>query len=441
MRRIALYMSLCGLCACYTPQVVSENHPMEVWRAAQVAETSEPVAQGSTEPEVVTYTAEWLASRAVTVHPEVKVAKARVLAAQTHAEVLTSIPALELRVTELHLDEIVGGERKLDLGLRFRPELPGIVAAGRARASEEVTVEEARRDRLALLLKERARALHLELHVGERRVAVLGERSSLLAEALQRLEAAGSQGAATALEISLARLAFVDAADRLAEASMELKDRRAAMNNLLALEPGASWAIGGPAGGILDPLEAAPAYETALEEALRSRPETQERAARLAQAHAEVARERLRQLPWLSFAQASREVRPKSDALSWGFAVGVDIPVERWFAGDVQAKSADLEVRRQEERAAVTAIAGQVAEAVQRVRGAVERYQEVRRSLVPAIEAAQAAGAAQASERALDPKRRLRLELSRLNTQLRVMDAEREAVEAQLNLRSALGRL
>jgi hypothetical protein len=150
--------------------------------------------------------------------------------------------------------------------------------------------------------------------------------------------------------------------------------------------------------------------------------------------------EQLKRLPWLSFAQASREINPKSDSLSWGFALGVDVPIERWFGDSVEARRADLEVRRQEERAAILAIAGQVSEARERVESALTRYEEVTRLIVPAIEAAQATSQATATQQGLDANKSLRLELSRLSSQRRVLDAEESVMEAQLHMHSVLAR-
>ncbi len=439
MRPLALYAVLVGLTGCYTPQTVTETHAMEVWRAVQAER--EDVTPSEAEPSApLTLTAQEAARRALELHPESRVARARVASARTHADALTMAPAVELRVTELKLDELVDGDRELDVGLRLRPQFPALVATQRTRASEEVVVEEAQAERLGLAVREQARTLHSALILGARRLELLQERASLLEGARLRLDAAGSQGAATSLEINLARLGAVEATDELAEARAELGELRAAWTQLLSLSPNTQWDLAGSPGGVDEPLAPAPDYEGVLELALKNRPETRERAARLSQAHADVWTERLRQIPWLSFAQASHEIRPKADSMSWGFALGVDIPVERWFADEVAARRADLEVRRQEERAAILAIAGQVTEALQRLSSAVDRYSEAKRTLVPAIEEARAVGEAQSSERGLEPKRVLRLALTRVSAQLRLLEARRDAIEARLRLDRVLAR-
>ncbi len=439
MRRLALLAALGGLSACYTPQSVSETHAVEVWRAAQ-SEDATAEGRSVAGASEVSFTAATAVERALAVHPELRVAQARVLSARTHADSLNPVPAVEVRLTELHLDELVDGERKLDLGLRFRPELPGLIATEKSRATEEITIEETRRERLEIALRTRVRALHGGVLMATRRLGILKERSDLLEDARERSEVAASHGAATAVERNLARLTAVDAKDELREANSDLVELRGQLKRLLALEPGQQLSLGGPPGGIQSVLARPPAHELALKEALTNRPETRERAARLAQAHADVWSEQLKRIPWLSFAQASREIRPNADAMSWGFALGVDVPIERWFGDSVAARRADLEVRRQEERAAILSIAGQVSEALDRLESAITRYEEVKRSLIPAIDAAQEASRATATQQGLDAKKNLRLALSRLSSQRRVLEAEEGLMQAQLHLHGVLAR-
>jgi outer membrane protein TolC len=439
MRLLALYAVLGGLSACYSPQTVSATHAVEVWRAAQ-SEAPSPERRPVVGSSEVSFTASEAVSRALEVHPEIRVAQARVLSARTHAGALSPVPAVEVRLTELHLDEIVDGQRRLDLGLRIRPEVPGLIETERSRATEEITIEEARRERLKIAVRARVRALHGGVLIATRRLEILTERSDLLENARRHSEAAAAHGATTHLERSLARLAAVDARDEVREANTDLLTLRGHLKRLLVIGPQQHLSLAGPPGGIESFLQAPPPHEIALEEALTSRPETRERAARLAQAHGDVWSEQLKRLPWLSFAQASREINPKSDALSWGFALGVDVPIERWFGDSVEARRADLEVRRQEERAAILAIAGQVSEARERVESALTRYEEVTRLIVPAIEAAQATSQATATQQGLDANKSLRLELSRLSSQRRVLDAEESVMEAQLHMHSVLAR-
>lgn len=437
MSRLALYAVLCGLTGCYTPQAVSDSHAVDVWRAAQAGPSAISLPAAGAESGL---TAGDVVARALGVHPEMGVAEARVVAARTHARSLSPIPDIEVRLTELHLDDLVDGERKLDLGMRFRPELPGLVATEQARARDEIAVTEARRARLKIAVRARARALHGRVLMASRRLEILRERSELLEQARQRSEAAGSHGATTGVERSMANLAAVDARDDHREAGADLEALRGDLRRFLLVEPGRHLRLTGPPGGLESLLEGPPVPQDALEEALKNRPETRERAARLAQAHADVWSEQLKRIPWLSFAQASREIRPKSDSLSWGFALGLDVPVERWFGDSVAARRADLEVRRQEERAAILAIGGQVSEALERVQSALQRYDEVHRSLLPAIEAARAASQATSAQRGLDAKKSLRLVLSRLKSQERALEAEEAVMEAQLQLHSVLAR-
>ena len=128
---------------------MTETHALEVWRAVQ-AEREDDRGSEEAPAAPVALTAQEAARRALEVHPESRVARARVASARTHADALTMVPSVELRVTELKLDELIDGDQELDVGLRFRPRLPALVATQRTRASEEVVVEEARVERLGL---------------------------------------------------------------------------------------------------------------------------------------------------------------------------------------------------------------------------------------------------------------------------------------------------
>jgi len=88
----------------------------------------------------------------------------------------------------------------------------------------------------------------------------------------------------------------------------------------------------------------------------------------------------------------------------------------------------------------VSRVARQVDEALTGVTKASARFREIRSRLLPAISAAQAAADRARSLAAPSPGLRLRLEISRLRAHRRALATEEELIEAQIRLRSVLGR-
>jgi outer membrane protein TolC len=422
------------LMGCYSPTAMEPDRAMGVWRDLQ-AEAS-TVAAAATQPgEPMELTADAAVSHALRVHPDIQASQARLAHARTQEGAITLIPGLELRLTEFQLDQIEKQETAFDLGVRVRPIRPGVRSSERHRAAQGVTM-----DALRVSVAAQVRRLHARAKLADVREAALGQERLFRGEDELRIKTRMAHDAATELDLRLAQLATLESRDDEHEARLEAMEARARLRSLLQLSPDQAIALNRPAGGIASPTAAPPSREAAVQEALTNRPETREVAARLAQAQSDLWREEIGRWPWLSFAQVSREVGPKAGSLDYGFALGLEVPFERWFGDRVSARHAQVEVMRQAERASVAAVVQEVDTALARLEKARARYQDIEERLLPAIEAAQVAATRARKLDDHEPTRRLKLELTRLSATRRSLEAMADLIEAQIHLRSVLAR-
>jgi outer membrane protein TolC len=435
---ILLAVAALLLGGCYSPSSLAPDRAMGVWRDLQV-QAAATIADAAAPGNPMEFTAEKAVAWALRVHPDIRVAQARVARARTLEGAFTLVPDAELRLTEFHLDQIDKQKTAFDLGLRVRPSRPGITASQRHRAAQDVHVAQARLDALRIRVTARTRSLHARAKLADVREAVLGTEQHLRIDNQLWIEGRVAHGAATDLDLRLAELSTLESSDEMNEARLEALEARAQLKALLQIPPGQDIMLNRPAGGTGN-LAAPPDREAALEEALTNRPETREVAARLIQAQSDLWREEARRWPWLSFAQVSREIGPKAGSLDFGFALGVELPLERWFGDKVATRQAQVEVLRQAELAAVASVVREVDEALARLEKARTRYLDIQERLLPAIEAAHLAVSKAEALEGHEPVRRLKLELTRLSASRRALAAESELVEAWIHLRRVLAR-
>ncbi|MCB9729290.1 MAG: TolC family protein [Deltaproteobacteria bacterium] len=432
---VALALALCApACA---PQVtrLTGRDAAQVWQAT--AEASQPPpAEAAT-----AWDAARLARRALDRDPAIRALRAETRAVEAGVDAARRREDLELRLSRFRLDDVRDGTTGLEVALRAHPLRPREIPARAASARLEAEVARAELRQAELALVAEVRRLHADLVLADEEARIAREEQALRAEEQSLAAARLAQGAGTALDVALTELSR---AELVADAELPEEARDAAARALrahLGLAPGAPLELAGPPGGTQ--FEAAPPAdpEALVDEALQSHPALARAASRLDGADIALWRARAERIPWFSFVQAEYDVGPASDALSFGFALGIDIPLWRWAGADLRVARAERTRRRYAWEAEVSRVATGVAAAWGAVRSATERLRRVESVLLPAAQAADEQARLARAQGALDPMRALQIQTARLRARRLHVAARRELAHALVALDEALGRL
>lgn len=132
-----------------------------------------------------------------------------------------------------------------------------------------------------------------------------------------------------------------------------------------------------------DPLTAPSHPPTAapiLDAALAQRPELSIAAARTAGATALLRLRKKERYPWFSFLQFSREFSRGGAPDTWGFRLGMDLPIFKWAGARLRAPQAEIEQRQLETEAAKSRIGLEIDELSARLRETYSDLQFLRAS-------------------------------------------------------------
>ena len=283
----------------------------------------------------------------------------------------------ELRTGRFDLDDDWDWvrHRNYNVAVRWSPprigerDLKGGWASGRV--SEVEGVIAAAEQKLAA----EVRLLHMNIVFLDERIkladASVKQRWRMLDAVHSQVEA----GANSVLDETVAELALADARSL---ANSHRLERRISMNSLagkLNLPRTANLDIQVDGDAVAfhpHPLDAA----ELIQDALVRRPELAMVSARCSQAGAMLALTKKERYPWFSFLQVNRELGGY-DAHSWGFRLGVDLPIFKWKPGMIQAPAAQKDQCELEYEAMKSRIALEVEELVERLRarfGELEIY-------------------------------------------------------------------
>ncbi len=371
-------------------------------------------------------------------NPELRALRAAVRAAEVAASAPGRFSDIELRVTDVRVDEIRAKDGAVDLALRAQPDRPGLPdsRADLARldhASSRAGLAEAERD-----LAARVRQLHARVLLAREGRRVAEEDAELRKRGRALIARKVELAVATELDLALADLERAEVDDEAREAEVDASAAEARLREALDLSPTATLTLAGPPGGIADDVGPPGERGALIEQALRSRPELEVAAVGVASAGVAVWRARTARWPWFRFVQVGYRAGPKFGADSWGFAVGVDVPLFAWIGDDVSVAEAEVDRRRAVHAAGVATVARQVDSALERVAATRARLNAIVAELLPAAASATAAAERAADQGALDPLRVLRLEAARLRAGRRHLRARSDWIRARLRLEAVV---
>ncbi|MEZ4449586.1 MAG: TolC family protein [Nannocystaceae bacterium] len=172
---------------------------------------------------------------------------------------------------------------------------------------------------------------------------------------------------------------------------------------------------------------------------MRERPELRAAERRADQAELSLRRERRAALPWPSWAQVNYYAGAVGPAPPVGFGVALELPLLSWNLGAIRSAAARVRERDLESRAEIAAVAGEVEDALGRLRRADARVHALQGELLPRVDAAAQRAAAAADAGALDVLEVLDLEARRIAARRLELAARHERRGAVLDLEAAIG--
>lgn len=344
----------------------------------------------------------------------------------------------ELRTGRFDFDEEGSLVRNYSLALRWTPPrlgergLKGSWALGKV-SETDAEIEGARQQLAAEI-----RLLHMNIVFLDKQIKLAEDSLKVREQIAEFVEAQVAAGVKTALDQNVAELALADARTL---PGMYSAERRLAMSRLAA-------ELGFPRSRNLvlqldeDPLALQPrSFEPAGEAAnpVASRGEFAMQSARCSQAEALLKLKRRERYPWLSHVQLTREFGAAHGADTWGFRLGLELPVFKWLRGTTRAPAAELERCRAELDAVRSRIGEEVEELQERLRARYGELQYQRQTIEPLarrdLELSEAALAAGQGDRAL----RLASEARRLARQQTYLAKLHEYRRLEIELDRALG--
>jgi outer membrane protein TolC len=429
--------------ACAPPaSQLAGDDALRIWRAASGPARADATAADS-QPEAPAaegLDAQTLVRRALAQDPGLRALRAEAAAIEASVGVSKEREDLELRLSRFRLDELRDDKAGVEIALRARPARPGEIRAlvQSARSDSDEARAELRQAELALVAE--VRRAHADLVYGAEEERIAREEAALREEERSLAQARLQAGAGTALDLALIELSRAELA---ADAALPDAASAAVARSLrahLGLPPDAPLAVAGEPGGadlsVASQLDA----EALVGEALAQHPTLNRASAQLAGASVEVWRAGAERWPWLSFVQAEYDAGPGSDALSFGFSLGLDIPIWKWSGASVRAARAQQTSRRLAFEAAVFQLAGAVHAALADVRVAHARLIAIETLLLPAAKAAADEASDARAKSLLDPMRALQLQTARLRARRLHAAARRDLAHALIALDEVVAR-
>ena len=393
--RVALAGLLC-VTSCHAARPLDGEAMLREFRQAATAQRASPASTMDEDAAV---------RLAVAGSPSVQTARAMVAEALGGEVRVRSVDNPEVRVDNAYLRR---GSNNLDrdvykLGLDLRvnlpslAELPARIDAARAdvtAARAGVGIEETR--------------VRMDVRVAFARAAAARGKSALLSRLLAarrereaNVALSVSGGHAVASDLSLARVAVVDALDRAGRAALDGASARGALGRVLATEPPGPDSLVLPEG---PSCRAAPGDVAALEDrALAGSPDLDRRRALHLRAQEEARAENLAWLPRLKFLEvgysrnflagtepvdATNQVEPRYYAWGVHVGVGLDLPLWNWNQGRVAAAEARVDGEAARFREALAGTVADLHRSLARWREAHERAQRTGSTTLPAAEEA-----------------------------------------------------
>jgi outer membrane protein TolC len=288
-----------------------------------------------------------------------------------------ALPDPELRFGWTGFDDTAGRNNDRDVAVRWSPPRPGErelkISLARERVSEADAEIRGAEERLAADV----RYLHARIVFLDEQIVSASEAVKLRERIVRTVDSQVQADLRTLSDRNVADLALADA---LFVPGILRTDREVCLHRLameLNLPPTQNLRvrpIGDPFS--LQPRELDPA--ALAEKALSRRPELSVAAARIARAEQALALGAKERYPWISYVQMGRQFETRSGSDSWGWRIGVDLPVFKWTRSSLDEPAAVREHLRQELEAARLRVRLQVGQVVAQLRGKYEELAQLR---------------------------------------------------------------
>jgi outer membrane protein, heavy metal efflux system len=297
-----------------------------------------------------------------------------------------ALPNPELRTGRIDFGDDSAGirSRNYNLGLRWSPPRPGemgLKGSGALRAVSEADGEIAAAEQK---LATEIRLLHTKIVFLDEQIKLAEASTRVRQQIVDFIGAQVEAGTKTLLDQSVAELALADS--RSVTGAYQLERRLAATRLAGELDLPRSTDLRIQVEG--EPLLfQARAFDEAglIESALTLRPELEAISARCSQADTALQLRKRDRYPWFSFIQLDREFDVGQASDSWGFRLGVDLPIFKWKASLLRAPTAEAERCALEMTAAKRGIAQDVEELVEYLRTRASELEYYRQTIEPLV--------------------------------------------------------
>lgn len=422
------------LAGCFRAPAYSPQRTIATWRAMQPppgATTREQAAAGAE-----ALTAEQAYALALANNPDLAVLAAEVEVAEAGVRAAKQIENPQLRLTGFRVDDVVLQRPGVQLGLRVPIPRPGTVRARVQGAKlgaegQQSSAEDAKRRLRARVYKLYAR---LAMLTADREQ--VGKAAELRGSRRAQIGARVDQAVATRLDGALADVAHAEARDELARITDAIADVEGELARLVG--------AGRPVRFAVDPAElrvtAVSGDRAALtERALAARPELRAAQLKVSQAQADEYLARSEAWPWFDWAQIQYQIGNNAIPAAFGFGMALNLPIFSWNRGEIRAARAVVRQRELEERARISAVAGEVDEAIARAERTARRVQALEQGLLPQVEAASREAEAALAAGTIDPVAAGEVAARGVEARRAHLAALLEHREAVIDLEAALG--
>ena len=283
-------------------------------------------------------------------NPTTRIFQARSSEASASVARATRLENPDLRLRNLSLDSAVRSLPDLEVALRLPVPNPWTMAARRQRARLRHGRAAARIDVLKRQIRSRVRKLFARLAMQVGLVAQQQRTVRIWAQAEQMARRSVEQGAATALERSLASLRLASSRDELHAMGLGRQQIEEQLRTLVGIRPGQRIVFSPDSGRPLARRHVALNEAGLIRRALSHRQELRVLAARVGEAEADAFIARVRRWPWLRFVENSYDVQAEPRPLNFQFSLALEVPLLSLDSGTVAVRDARLARRRAEER-------------------------------------------------------------------------------------------
>ncbi len=360
--------------------------------------------------------------------------------AQAYVSAARVLPSPEVRysVSDIALDPDEMGSRRHNVGLRWHPPRPGELAL-------KSRIEQSRVDEVTgsigvaeQKLAAEVRLLHQTISLIDEQIRIAGQAVRLREEILGVVNAQVKAGVKSVLDLNMIELSVAEA--RAVPERYQLERRVQTARLAAKLDLPRNYEVRLQNEG--DPLAVQPLpieREKLIARALEHRMELKAADARCARAQLSMKAAGRERYPWLSFVQVNRRLAGVDDPASWGFQLGVEIPVFRWRSDTLQASAAEVAQCRLQQQAVKASIGAEIDELRLRLESAARELDAYREQMGPLADRSLERSRAALTEGQADAVEPLLAQARQLGVRLAYVSKLMDVRALEIGLEQAIG--